>query len=70
MAKKDKDARKKESAHSKKARDYLNKFLLLDREERTIEFTPLGVPSGENRNVFQAFLSYTAREYLGCRCHD
>jgi hypothetical protein len=36
------------------------------KEERTIEFDPLGVPTGSNMNVFQAVLSYVAREILGC----
>ena len=59
-----------ECPHSKKARDYLTKFLKMAREKRTIEFTDLGVPTGENRCVFQTLMSYAARTILGCHVHD
>jgi hypothetical protein len=35
-----------------------------------IEFDPLGAPTGSNMNVFQAVLSYVAREILGCTVHS
>jgi Tfp pilus assembly protein FimT len=60
----------RESVHNKKARTTVRNFIKKSKEERTIEFDPLGVPTGSNMNVFQAVLSYVARETLGCTVHS
>lgn len=60
----------KEAPHGKKARTKLKRFLKKPRDERSIEFTSLGVPTGENAPVFQSHLTYVAIEALGCSCHE
>jgi hypothetical protein len=58
------------SVHNKKARIVVRNFIKKPKEERTIEFDPLGVPTRSNMNVFQVVLSYEARETLGCAVHS
>jgi S-ribosylhomocysteine lyase LuxS involved in autoinducer biosynthesis len=60
----------RESVHSKKARTVVRNFIKKSKEERTIEFDPLGMPTGSNMNIFQAVLSYVVRETLGCTIHS
>jgi len=45
-------------------------FTSKPKEERMIEFDPLGVSTGSNMNVFQVVLLYVAREILGCTVHS
>jgi ribosomal protein S20 len=60
----------RESIHNKKAKTTVRNFIKKSKKERTIEFDLLGVPTGLNMNVFQAVLSYVARETLGCTIHS
>jgi ribosomal protein S20 len=60
----------RESVHNKKIRTAIRNFIKKPKEERTIEFDPLGVPTGSNMNVFQTVLSYMARKILGCTVHS
>jgi hypothetical protein len=60
----------RESVHNKKARLAVRNFIKKPKKERTIEFDPTGVPTGPNMNVFQAILSYVAREILRCTVHS
>jgi hypothetical protein len=59
-----------ESVHNKKTRTAVSNFIKKSKEERTIEFDPLGVPTRSNINVFQVVLSYVARGTLGCTIHS
>jgi hypothetical protein len=42
----------------KKARTAVKNFIKKPKEERTIEFDPLGMLTGSNMNIFQAVLLY------------
>ena len=54
----------------KPTRQCLKKFTAKPSEERTIEFTDLGVPTGPNMNAFQRYLSHVAKTHLGCLVSD
>jgi S-ribosylhomocysteine lyase LuxS involved in autoinducer biosynthesis len=60
----------RESINNRKARTTVRNFIKKRKEERTIEFDPLGMPTGSNMNVFQAVLSYVVRETLGYTVHS
>lgn len=54
----------------RRVREHLQNFLNTTSSERSIEFTPLGVPTGPNMQIFQEHLTYVARMHLSCNCEN